>query len=89
MIGVVACFMSLVKEGCCGDDRTYRIEPLLATLSTLPNRDLLARDVAESSRLPIVDDLELLLSTGKFGVLWSSIMEPGEKTRDPSDPSES
>ena len=89
-------------EACTG--RTYRIDPLLATLSKLPNRARLESELVDSLlllfRLPMAanDDegasfllllLLLLLSSGKTGVLWSSITEPGEKTRDPSDPSES
>jgi hypothetical protein len=37
-----------------GDGRTYRIDPLLATLSTLPIRVLLEVGIVESFRLPIV-----------------------------------
>ena len=68
-MGPELCFVSEFIEDCGGGDRTYRIEPLLCTLSTLPNRALLARDAAESTRLPIVDDFELFLSAVKFGVL--------------------
>lgn len=68
-MGAELCFVSEFVEDCGGGDRTYRIEPLLCTLSTLLNRALLEREVAESIRLPVVDDLELLLSAVKIGVL--------------------
>ena len=68
-MGAELCFVSEFVEDCGGGDSTYRIEPLLCTLSTLPNRALLEREVAESIRLPVVDNLELLLSAVKFGVL--------------------
>lgn len=68
-MGAELCFVSEFVEDCGGGDRTYRIEPLLCTLSTLLNRALLEREVAESIRLAVVDDLELLLSAVKFGVL--------------------
>ena len=90
----VVCLTSALEIGCTGEDRTYRIDPLLATLSTLLNRFRLLK---ESLRLPkgvvvpegVAASFLLLLSSGILGVLWSSTTEPGEKTSDPSDPSES
>ena len=86
------CFASEFAEACTGDGRTYRIEPVLATLSTLPNRALLEAGADDSFRFPIAVPPEapvLVVSNGILGVLWSSPTETGEKTRDPSDPSES
>ena len=76
------------------DGATYLIDPPLATLSTLSKRALPETGAAVSIRFATADpipagDEPSFLSLGVMEPFLRSSVEPGEKTKDPSDPSES